>query len=114
MAGVKAKLRALRRPPAGGGHDAVIHVSMPLYVRDGRGRVVTLEVAPQATAWWTAAHALITFDDPGDASDYRLMLHGEPLRPRRSLAASGVRHGDTLDLIAVTARPRRLRRRRTP
>ena len=85
-------------------------MSMPLYVRDDRGRVATLEIAPQSSAWWVTAHALIALHDPREAAQCRLMLHGEPLPPRRSLATSGVHHGDTLDLIAADALPRRPRR----
>jgi hypothetical protein len=85
-------------------------VSMPLYVRDDRGHLATLELAPQSSAWWATVNALIALHDRRDAVQCRLMLHGEPLPPRRSLAASGVRHGDTLDLIAADALPRRPRR----
>jgi hypothetical protein len=85
-------------------------VSMPLYVRDDRGRVATVEIAPQSSAWWATAHALIALHDPRDGAQCRLMFRGEPLPRRRSLAASGVRHGDTLDLFTADALPRRPRR----
>jgi len=106
-------LRALARRAARRPREQIIHASMPLYIRVETGRVVMIEVAPQSLAWWTTAHALLALDDPRDATECRLMLHGESLHPRRSLAASGVHHGDTLDLVAANAIPRR-RRFRTP
>src|SRR5450755_174435 len=110
MALFKARFRALTHRPTSRRREETVHVSMPLYVRDDRGRVATLEIAPQSSAWWATTHALIALHDPRDAAQCRLMLHGEPLPPRRSLTASGVPHGDTLDLIAADALPRRPRR----
>src|SRR5579859_8052919 len=107
-----ATLRALTRRSARQPREEIIHASMPLYIRAETGRVVTIEVSPQSLAWWTTAHALLALDDSRDATECQLMLHGERLHPRRSLAASGVHHGDTLDLVAAKAN--RGRRFRTP
>lgn len=79
--------------------EEIVHASTPIYIRDGTGRVIPLEVAPRTTASWATARALIAFDDPRDAAQCALAFRGSPLPPRRSLAASGVRRGDTLDLI---------------
>ena len=91
------------------GHEWVYLVEK-VYIRGTHNRVVELDVAPQSTAWWATQRALIALDDPRDAARCRLLLHREPLHPRRSLARSGVRHGDTLDLVAADAIPRRPRR----
>jgi hypothetical protein len=103
-------LRALTRRSISRRREEIVHVSMPLYVRDDRRRVVMLDVAPQSPAQWATTRALIALNDQRDAAECRLVLHGEPLHPRRSLTASGVNHGDTLDLIAADAIPRRPRR----
>ncbi|MGZ6563250.1 MAG: ubiquitin-like protein [Solirubrobacteraceae bacterium] len=78
-------------------------------VRDPRGRTVTIELAPNNTVWWATERALISLGDKRRAEECRLVFRGKPLRPRRSLAASGIDHGDTLELVPANA----IRSRRT-
>jgi hypothetical protein len=90
-----------------------VHVSINVYIRDTHNRVVELELTHGSTVWWATVRALIALDDPGDAAEYALALHGKPLPPYRSLAASNVRNGDTLDLLparAIGRRPSRISR----
>jgi hypothetical protein len=87
--------RAQARPP-----EDIVHASMPIYVRNEHGHLVTVEVAPQTTVRWATARALIALDDPRDAAQCALVFHGNPLTPDRSLDASGVRHGDSLNLVS--------------
>jgi hypothetical protein len=87
--------------------DQWVQVVTNVYIRGSHNRVVELELAPHSTGWWATERALIAFDDRRDANEYRLLLRGKPLHPRRSLAHSGVRNGDTLELVtADTVAPR--------
>jgi hypothetical protein len=83
-----------------GDHDR-LHLVGKVYVRGPHNRLLELDFTPQSTVWWATQRALIALDDLRDPSECRLVLHSEPLRPRRSLARSGVRNGDTLDLVAA-------------
>jgi hypothetical protein len=89
-------------------HDAqTTRLVMTVYVRNSHGRTVTIELAPANTVWWATERALISLGDQRQANDCRLVLRAKPLRPRRSLAASGIHHGDTLNLVPANAIRRR-------
>ena len=80
-----------------------------VYVRGPHNRLLELDFTPQSTVWWATQRALIADNDPRDPSECRLVLRGKALRPRRSLASSGVCNGDTLELVAAKTVPRRSR-----
>ena len=98
--GLADVVRALMSRSRSGPPENIIHASMPIYVRGDDGGLVTVEVAPKTTVEWATARALIAFDDPRDPARCALVFHGNGLKPGRSLEASGVRHGDTLDLVS--------------
>ena len=100
-------LRAMTRRAHPRLPDDIVHASLPIYVRGDHGHLVTVEVAPQTTARWATTRALIALDDPRDAAQCALVFHGNPLSPDRSLVASGVRHGDTLNLVSRGSLPHR-------
>ena len=91
-----------------GDHDR-LHLVGKVYVRGPHNRLLELDFTPQSTVWWATQRALIALNDPRDPSECRLVLHGKALGPRRSLAGSGVRNRDTLDLVAAKTVPRRSR-----
>ena len=85
--------------------DDRLHLVGKLYVRGPHNRLLDLDFTPQSTVWWATQRALIALNDPRDPSECRLVLDGQALRPRRSLAKSGVHNGDTLDLVAAKTVP---------
>ena len=91
-----------------GDHDR-LHLVGKVYVRGPRNRLLELDFTPESTVWWATQRALIALNDLRDPSECRLLLHGQVLRPRRSLARSGVCDGDTLDLVATETTPRHSR-----
>jgi hypothetical protein len=91
-----------------GDHDR-LHLVGKVYVRGPHNRLLELDFTPQSTVWWATQRALIALNDPRDPSECRLVLHGKALRPRCSLASSGVSNGDTLDLVAAKTVPRHSR-----
>ena len=90
-------------------HGDDSHLVGKVYVRGPHNRLLELDFTPQSTVWWATQRALIALNDPRDPSECRLVLHGKALRPRRSLAKSGVCDGDTLELVAAKTVPRRSR-----
>jgi hypothetical protein len=107
IAAVASILRVLAAPWASRDHDKWVQVVTKVYVRGTHNRVVELELAPHNTAWWATQCALIALEDQRDTTRCRLLLRGRPLHPRRSLVKSGVRNGDTLDLVNAETIPRR-------
>jgi len=85
------------------------HLVGKVYVRGPHNRLLELDFTPQSTVWWATQRALIALNDPRDPNQCRLVLHSNALRPRRSLAKSGVCDGDTLELVAAKTVPRRSR-----
>jgi hypothetical protein len=104
-----AQLRHAMRPSLRRHHAQSVRAVMTVYVRDDHGHTATIELAPDNTVWWATECALISLRDERRAEECRLIFRARPLNPRRSLAAHGVGHGDTLTLVPATA----IRRRRT-
>jgi len=107
MGRVDVAVRALTRRSRKRRSATAVHVSLPLYVRDEHGHAVAFEAAPQASVWWATVRALIALGDSREAEQCRLLHDGRLLHPRRSLQASGVGHGDTLELVTARVSPRR-------
>jgi hypothetical protein len=66
-----------------------------------------VELAPGNSTWWATERALISLGDKRRADECRLVFRGQALRPRRSLAANGIQHGDTPELVPADSIPRR-------
>lgn len=104
-----ARLHALIVPSIRRHDEHTTRLVITVYVRDSHGHTATLELAPNNTVWWATERALISLADERRADECRLVFRGKALRPRRSLTASGIDHGDTLKLVPANA----IRRRRT-
>jgi hypothetical protein len=104
-----ARLHAVMLPPIRRHDEHTARRVITVYIRDRHGHTATLELAPNNTVWWATERALISLGDERRADECRLIFRGKPLRPRRSLTASGIDHGDTLKLVPANA----IRRRRT-
>ena len=103
------RLHALMLPTIRRHDEHTARLVITVHVLDSHGHTATIELAPNNTVWWATERALITLGDERRANECRLIFRGNPLRPRRSLAASGIDHGDTLKLLSANA----IRRRRT-
>ena len=104
-----ARLHALMLPSIRRHDEHTARLVITVHVRDSHGHTATIELAPNNTVWWATERALISLGDERRADECRLVFRGKPLRPRRSLTASGIDHGDTLKLVPANA----IRRRRT-
>ena len=104
-----ARLHTLMLPSIRRHDEHTARLLITVQVRGSHGRTVMIELAPNNTVWWATERALISLRDERRADECRLVFRGKPLRPRRSLTASGIDHGDTLKLVPANA----IRRRRT-
>jgi putative Mg2+ transporter-C (MgtC) family protein len=89
-------------------HAEALRATLRINVRRSDGRTVAVDVPAAASARYATRRAAQALEDPRNCV---LARAGQALRPGRSLLANGVRHGDTLELLAA---PATIRRMRTP